>query len=389
MTITVLCASMFDPLGHPLFANKISEHLGEHYKSQNIIIYGIASRSDDKSFSINKQILVSPIHCFTYGFTLENRRRLITRFGTVGLLYFFLIRFFVIIEFYLRSLKQSSGPIVDLELEPLQFALISNFIYLKSRFVGVTHSFPKHLGFSGKSLYKKLTAKILKNITKKNSNFVIGFMNEDALQNAINYGLLCQQTVLVGWGFNPQASSSRPRQSTDVVRLLSFGVIRHGKRLGDVVDICLQADDASIYYSIVGKSVDTASMEIKKQISTQRSNTYIEIQDRYVPEDEIQTLYNSHDILVLSHEEAFQSASGPMFLAMEMGIPILCFSKNFVREEVQATGIGLCYDLSTFDPQQLSEVLTRFSNLEQPDLTNHRYTWKNISKRVAESINDD
>lgn len=386
MTITVLCASMFDPLGHPLFAKKIAEHLNEHCESEEVVIYGIASKSDDQSQKINDVVWVIPIRCSIGGFTLENRRRLTSKFNILGSLYFYMTKILVVTEFYVRVFRSNKGPMVDLELEPLQFAVAQIFCGVKSHYVGVVHSFPKLHKFGWKALYKRVSALILSWLTKKNQRLTLGLMNEEALENAQCYGIPGSQLALVGWGFTPKMNNRDLRSSGDSIRVLSFGVIRSGKRLDEVVDVFLRANDASIEFSIVGKAVDDSIMEINQKIAACPSQTSVTIQDRFVPENEVASLFAAHDVLVISHNEEFQSASGPMFLALETGMPVLCYSKNFVRKLVEESGLGLCYDLDYFDPNHLNSVLERLLALERPDLENHRYSWKNISRRIRDSI---
>ena len=59
--VNIICASYFDPLGHPLFADKIAENASSFLgKSEKINIFGVYL--ENREIFNNETFLVTPIH---------------------------------------------------------------------------------------------------------------------------------------------------------------------------------------------------------------------------------------------------------------------------------------------------------------------------------------
>jgi glycosyltransferase involved in cell wall biosynthesis len=386
--LVILCSSYFDRLGHPIFANKIKNELGEQYNGE-IEIHGIATSID--IFKLDESSKVMPTSVI--GGSLHNidtRSALKKRYGKLGSLFILFIRFISITHFYWQSFRSlnNSSRVIDLECEPIQAALASVFasVHQDIRIGFVIHSMPWEVQSSLRRIYKRLSLTALRILLSSPSRSAI-FMNTEALESAVNKGINRKQCVLGGWGYDimPSDLISVNKPKGDQTVILAFGVLRNDKRIDQLVDLFLELDDPQITLRIVGKSLDVDVLYLRRLIIERNSKSKVEILEGYVEEDKIANLFADCHIAVLSHSPGFESMSGPMFLAIQYERPILCFSGHTVASLVQESGAGLVVRLED-DKEAIRGAIDRLRDWSYEKATLQRFTWGAIANRMVKDL---
>ena len=390
MIYHLICGSYFDPLGHPIFANKIAENIAIDGKGEDsVCIYGI--HLGPEAASLESNIISVNIPVIGRFYCIEARRNLKKRLGVLGVLLSFVIRLFVVTLFYIMVYRRIgiNDAFVDLEYEPFQELIAAKITNINTKNIGVIHSFPDIGSYSLKGLYKKVSIWIYKASLRRNPQKKIALMNDKAFNNALMRGFDGDRLSLAGWGYDlrPKTRSSpRPQSSSMRVKVLSFGVMRLDKRIEKLVEIFLALDDANIELNIVGRSLDVDVKNLVTSIEVSQSKTIVTVVDQFVDNDDIDTLIQAHDIMVLSHSSSFESMSGPMLLAIENNKPILCFSKNSVADLVEATRSGVLVDMDSVVSDDLANRITELANLKYDSGILEQFQWRSIAKRLANGL---
>jgi hypothetical protein len=386
--LVILCASYFDRLGHPIFANKIKAELTGQFGCR-IEIRGIATAS--YNFSISSSPGIEPISvCCGYFNTIDARSALKLQYGLIGTLISWCVRFVSVTHFYLRTFRtlKHGVRVIDLECEPVQ-ALLASFIVMLHpdvRISYVIHSMPRQFRSILMSAYKSLSAAAINVLVRAPGRRAI-FMNSAALETAVSKGIAREKCILGGWGFDvrelPLVMTNRPLGDRTIV--LAFGVLRKDKQLTQLVDCFLDLDDPFLLLRIVGKSVDVDVSKLRQQIIDSPSRTAIEISDSYVEEDKIGEVFKDCHMVVLSHSAVFESMSGPMFLAIEFDRPILCFSGHTVASLVQESGSGVVLRLDD-DRVAIRTAIAELRSWRYDPAKLRKYTWRAIATRMVTGI---
>jgi glycosyltransferase involved in cell wall biosynthesis len=383
--IVILCASYFDRLGHPLFAERVATAI-EASLGNRVRIFGIEPAAPYDESRVAEAIPLRVI--FGGHFSIESRTRLRTRYGKIGSLITYLVRLVSITHFYALAFRRTDRDtkIIDLECEPIQAALATTVtIGMAYRQIGyVLHAIPTHDVSRVLELYKRLSISLLKQLLRGQRTRVF-FMNQEALEAGIARGLPPAQCALGGWGYDlpTDVPIAARRTTTDdrSLTVLAFGVMRRNKRISALVETFLRLDDARVTLRIVGRNLDVDLARLKQSIRRARSRTRVQIEDRYVDETEIPQLFADADVVVLSHAEGFQSLSGPMFLGLQYRKPILCFSAHAVAHLVTEAQAGIVSDLAE-DPERIRQQLLQLSSWRYDPIALRRYTWSAIAHRM-------
>ena len=391
MKYNILCGSYFDPLGHPIFANKIAKNTQLISKNSKVTIYGVKLLGQ---ISINNTELIKfeGIHIPYLGkfYSIENRRHLSEKFYLIGKLISFLIRFIVITIFYIKVYRKiKKQPFIDLEYEPIQEFIGSTFFRDKSKHIMIIHNFPKQNKFNLKSIYKRISIHIYKASLNRFKDRYLGLMNEDSLNNALKMNFQKDKLVLAGWGYDQDYNNQPTKEDSEnkaTIKLLSFGIIRSDKRIKKLIRLFLSMDNSNIILNVVGRSLDVDIASLNEEIKYSKSKTIINIRDEYIEEREIKPLIRNNDIMVLSHSPVFESMSGPMLLAIENNKPILCFSSNTVAKLVQTTKSGMVVDMDNVNPKEFFNEIKNLSKLRYDQNALKKYQWKEITKRLINLI---
>ena len=385
MNYNILCPSYFDPLGHPIFAEKIANNINLIYKNSKIDVYGVKLENNEiKEQKSNINFVPIKIPIFGKYYNIETRRYLSKNLSFIGKLISYFIRFIVVTIFYIKVYKQiNQEPFIDLEYEPIQDFIGSLFLSKKSRHHMVIHNFPRYPRFSLKSLYKRISINFYKLSLIRFPKRKICLMNEESIDNAIQQNISIKKIILAGWGYDLKDKKIEKNFINDnEIKLLAFGIIRQDKRIDQLVNLFLSLDSSKIILNIIGRSLDIDIEHLKKEVSLSSSRTQINIEDTFIEDDKVNSLIEANDIMVLSHSSSFESMSGPMLLAIENNKPILCFSSNTVAKLVKSTKSGIVVDMDKVNHKELFNEIENLSKLKYDPNSLKRYQWKEITKRL-------
>lgn len=385
----IIIGSYFDPLGHPIFADKIIENILKLSPSSDYKIYAL---SPSKQTTLSHSNII-PIHVKFFGkfYSYSYKKLLTDKFGLFGLAMFFSLRLYVITIFYFKTYKKikENEINIDLEYEPVQDFIVSLFRSHQGKRINIIHSFDYEEKINLKMIYKKLSLKLIRNFLKKSNINKIGLMNNRAYNSALSIGIPENQLILAGWGFddlqivnNDLNVADKPHKDKKIIKILSFGLIRRSKMLNKISNLFYKLDNPDYQLNIIGKSIDNEVDLLIQTAQQKNTRTLINIEDRYVDEKDVSKLISDNDIMLISHEEGFTSISGPLLLAFEHCKPVLCFSKNTVKDLVNETNAGIVLDLETTSPNQLKEAINSIKDHTYSQDTISKFRWKEITKRL-------
>jgi len=379
--VLIIGPSLLDELGHFEYINEISKGISSSYDVSTVCQSYPESLLNKKEFDrykiIQKDFLDFPNkknssentinfksnNLFSYIFPIYRR-----------------VKFYW--SFYKYASKKKGHGLLMLEVEPILLFIFLIFHKLNYKKIIITlHAvdFDSHSGI--KNIYKKILRALIKGLSSKIDKFAVH--SKGARRRLQDIGIPSEKIFISGWGFNPKPSQKK--ENKNKISVLSFGVLRKQKRLDLLTQLFLDADTSKLQLKIIGKCMDTNLVKLKQMIRASNSSTSIAIEDRYVPEDDVDNIFFDSDIVVLSHDKSFSSVSGPLFQAISYKKPILCFSYNDVRDLVHEEKLGTIVDFDKVKPDELESIcLELLQNNAKPNF--NFFSWDNISERIAEEL---
>lgn len=136
--------------------------------------------------------------------------------------------------------------------------------------------------------------------------------------------------------------------------ILFFGLIRDYKGL-DVLISAFSALDSS-YQLIIAGEVYSGKEKYVNQISNSGAKDRILFLDRYVPDDEVATLYSSADVCVLPYRTGTQS--GVTAASFHFDVPVIATNVGGLKETVGDKGLGKIIDSA--DSELLKNAIAEY-----------------------------
>jgi len=216
-------------------------------------------------------------------------------------------------------------------------------------------------------------------------------MTSPAVVTAVKRGIDPGKCILGGWGYDPfvgQSLAGIPHPAnvginTTRVVVLAFGVLRRDKRIHELIKLFLRLDDHRLLLRVVGKPVDVDVSQLRKLVGQSNSRSVVEILDGFVEDSKIQEVFGAAHVVVLSHAANFQSMSGPLFLAIQYGKPILCFSSNTVSSLVLEAKAGRVL-LMDGDIEEIRHAILQLRHWEYDPAAVERFSWPSIATRMVD-----
>ena len=174
-----------------------------------------------------------------------------------------------------------------------------------------------------------------------------------------------------------------PRTSRDPFTLLYFGVLRPYKG----IDVLLRAFDglddetaAGFRLLVVGETWEGWNQP-SELIAQNRHSDRIEFVNRYVTDDEVRASFARADAVVLPYRRA--SASGPLSIAMGLGLPVAISDVGGVRDAIE--GYEGAVTFQPDDVHGLQQALTRLRALRGRRFPSPR-SWAVTVERLGQLI---
>lgn len=164
---------------------------------------------------------------------------------------------------------------------------------------------------------------------------------------------------------------------------LFFGNLRAYKGLSNLIESFKRISSPEVRLVIAGKPYDEAlEGEIRSAVAPDRR---IVLKPGFIPDDEVQTLMNASDVVVLPYVQI--TTSGLLLLALSFGKPVLAPSLPYIREILGEEG---CFMYSSEDPEGLFYGLKKAleEDLAEAGGRNYslakKYSWEDSAKKTRE-----
>ncbi|HXD55929.1 MAG TPA: glycosyltransferase [Solirubrobacteraceae bacterium] len=179
-------------------------------------------------------------------------------------------------------------------------------------------------------------------------------------------------------------AAPRREAPTNAKNILFFGTIRPYKGLEDLVRAfeLLAAEDDEVWLTVVGETWEDWN-EPSRLIAASRFKDRITLVNRYVSDTEASEWFAGADVVALPYRRS--SASGPLHLSMDAGLPVVLGDVGGLREAAEGyTGAVL---VAPADPPALCTGLREAIALmgtSHPDPT----SWRENARAVLELLGD-
>lgn len=280
--------------------------------------------------------------------------------------------------------EQSVGTVLEVMDHPLQFAPRMLLKLLRTNVVVSVHDARRHAGEENRLM------ELLSNLGVRVADRVVVYsqtVGEELAQLRPTLAPRIRQTVHAAFG----VSTGIPRKLPDPEARATvgfFGRIERYKGLSRLVEAVAGMPSSRVRLRIVGRG------EISAQDKTVLENLGAQIDNRWIPDEEIQDVIAGFDILALPYDEASQS--GVIGYAMAAGVPVVATPVGGVRAQVEGPQIGkVARDLSVQEFRRaLHELLSDRDSYEKAsraglEASQGDYSWARTARdlhRVLEEL---
>ena len=243
--------------------------------------------------------------------------------------------FFVYFIFFNKNLYKDNIPLVMLDcLPPPLCSLAYSFsliIRKRNNVLGIIHHFPvvkKSMSFNRK-IYNFCLI-IFLNIMMFRGCKILTHTKHNADSKRIKY---------LNYGINSRKlirNYDSPRH-----KILFFGGLSVKKGIPRLIRVAKLLSHQGFEFNIFGKNIDINENELM-QISKSYENINIKV--GFIPDSNISKIFYKNDILVLPYSENWEGTSGPLHLAIEYGLPIVCSKAPQLEYMVKKYDIGIVTD---------------------------------------------
>ena len=164
-------------------------------------------------------------------------------------------------------------------------------------------------------------------------------------------------------------------------RLLFFGVVRVNKGLHILLEALTVLKGFSL--TIAGGGAVEATYWDKTItpliLSLRKNGREVEIIDRYIPEESLRELWDSHSAVILPYADSFQAQSGVLFLAIGQNTPVVISKAGGMSQILKESPVGEV--METNDCDGLVGAINRLYSRDTSDLQNalnsarDKYSW--------------
>jgi glycosyltransferase involved in cell wall biosynthesis len=138
--------------------------------------------------------------------------------------------------------------------------------------------------------------------------------------------------------------------------ILFFGIVRPYKGLDVLLEaLRIAVTQVKCKLRIAGEFYDPID-KYTRMIREFRLESFVEVNDRYIPNEEIAGFFEQADVLVLPYREATQS--GVLRMALASGLPVIASDVGSFADEVEQNVNGLL--VRPADPARLADALIQY-----------------------------
>ncbi|PWJ60380.1 glycosyltransferase involved in cell wall biosynthesis [Dyadobacter jejuensis] len=235
--------------------------------------------------------------------------------------------------------KQDFDVIHFIEFEPLSFLLCSAALLRDKTLVITIHSsdrlhFSSWLNNQLSSFQRWLLETALKKAVKHDAFIVTHYQcHRQRICEIVGPGYEKQVAVIQYPTPLPETLVPRAERDISNPKFLIYGQIREDK---GIFEFLSDPATESLNITIAGKVVDTRLHSLPKR----RNLTVI---DKFLSEEEINELVDSHDYMLLPYPEAYTNGAGTFKDSLAKAMPVVCSNIPIFKEIVDAYGVGIIF----------------------------------------------
>ena len=190
-----------------------------------------------------------------------------------------------------------------------------------------------------------------------------------------------KRIVIMEHGVDELPASVRPWKPDpdNRIRLLVFGAVLRYKGIDTLLQSLIYLNDQSVTVDIVGQCLDTAYQEeLGQLIASAPSHHQINWRQAYIPENEVQSVFENADAVALPYRHIDQS--GVLLTAYRFGIPVIAFDvgsfADYITEHTgilvsDTTPLGMATGIHNFSKKM------RIFNRDEIRAHARNYLWEN------------
>lgn len=248
-------------------------------------------------------------------------------------------RFFDSFKAY-QLLSRSRYDIVHLlEFEPLCYLLFASKINKHSQLIITIHSSDR-LHYNGwlnnkiSGFHRFLLTRALKIAVNEGATIVTHYeVHKESLIEILGEAFNDHIKVIEYPAPTPRSEDTKEPLSINTPKFLIYGQIREDKGIYEF----LQRDGAKkLNITIAGKIVDRRIFEHSK-------NPNLTIIDKFLSEEEIDQLVESHDYMLLPYSLNYTNGAGTFKDSLSKGMPVVCSDISIFREIVDKHHVGIIF----------------------------------------------
>lgn len=202
-----------------------------------------------------------------------------------------------------------------------------------------------------------------------------------------------KKTAIIPHGnYKPFIRQLSEKDKTKIFTLLFFGQIKEVKGLGillKAIKLIVNKGFSDIELIIAGKAWKSDLNYYQNLIDELGIQNYVKADFRYIPDEEVSSIYSKADLVVLPYTEIYQS--GVLLLTMSYGKPVLSSGLKAFREIVVDGKTGFIFenknevDLAKkiINIMNHPEILKEVANNAISVMDTH-YNWINIGKKTLD-----
>ena len=190
--------------------------------------------------------------------------------------------------------------------------------------------------------------------------------------------------------------SSKYKISSDSLVFLYFGIISEYKNIPLLLKVFNQLQNSDVKLILTGridKNMETDMQNKIRLICRQMSNVVLD--ERFIPEEEVSTIFSLCDIVILPYDKTSMQNSGAMIQAFSNAKPVIISEFGYVLD-IKDKDFVFSYDYNSPESEkrelmvQINNAISKKAELKNlgilaKEFADIELNWNMIGKRIVEA----
>jgi glycosyltransferase involved in cell wall biosynthesis len=239
------------------------------------------------------------------------------------------------------------------------------------------------------NLYKILARQVIRSVAKQGGGIAVhGAVIKRGIEDIIG-NKYKDRVFISGYGFNYMdeeccSTASRQKLGLPLNRkiFLMFGLIRKDKGFPSILENFSHENVRDSILLLAGALQDVTQAEIDETIKKYKLEDTVIFKKGFIKESDVANYFCSCDYVFLSHQEHFNSFSGPLALSMQHKKPVISSFNWQVSSIVEGNNLGYIYK----DKQSLSKILKKATEIDYKYNSSgiDFYSWDSAALRIKD-----